>query len=275
MALVSYSATMTAGATQVLIPAGLETPYGRCVRVSGGELREITEHHTQQKALLMDVTGDQLKIEFTFDTVAANYPETIFQPKQSKYTRYAGDLVSEIQEVAGDLEGYALLKRIACHVAERFTYAHPDIPFNNATDIIPAIGCGMVEGSCVDINTYFLAALRSAGVEAGYVTGFFFPEEKANRCDDGHCWVVTRLNGETLEWDIAHHLKMGTREIDAGLNPKPGKRFGCFHSMGLDFPDLKIHDLKALIEPLQVNNGKLSGFISPKIELIADESDCY
>ena len=67
MALVSYSATMTAGATQVLIPAGLETPYGRCVRVSGGELREITEHHTQQKALLMDVKGDQLKIEFTFD----------------------------------------------------------------------------------------------------------------------------------------------------------------------------------------------------------------
>jgi hypothetical protein len=63
---------------------------------------------------------------------------------------------------------------------------------------------------------------------------------------------------------------MGTRDIDAGLNPKPGKRFGCFHSMGLDFPDLKIYGLKALIEPLQIYNGKVSGFESPQIELIAD-----
>lgn len=267
---VRYSAISDHSQSSVLIPFGLQTPHGRCVSVTGAEVREVTEHYTRQKALLMDVTSNRIRIEFAFDTVATNYPEKIFQPRQSKYTRYADDLVSETHSVVGDLTGYALLKRIAGHVAERFTYGHPETPFNHLTDIIPAIGCGMVEGSCVDINTYFLAALRSVGIEAGYITGFFFPEEKKNRCDDGHCWVVTRLNGEVLEWDIAHHLKMGTRDIDAGLNPKPGKRFGCFHSMGLDFPDLKIYGLKALIEPLQIYNGKVSGFESPQIELIAD-----
>ena len=270
MALISYTTKLTETVAQVLIPTGLETPHGCCVSATGGAVREVTEYYTRQKALLMDVTSDQINIEFAFDTVATDYPEKIFQPRQSKYTRYADDLVSEIHSVVGDLTGYALLKRIAVHVAERFSYGHPETPFNHSTDIIPAIGCGMVEGSCVDINTYFLAALRSVGIEAGYITGFFFPEEKKNRCDDGHCWVVTRLDGEVLEWDIAHHLKMGTRDIDAGLNPKPGKRFGCFHSMGLDFPELKIYGLKALIEPLQIYNGKVSGFESPQIELIAD-----
>ena len=39
--------------------------------------------------------------------------------------------------------------------------------------------------------------------------------------------------------------------------------------MGLDFSDLKIFGLKALIEPLQIYNDKVSGFESPQIELIA------
>lgn len=267
---IRYSAIIDHSQSSVLSPFGLQTPYGSCINIIGAKTSKVIETHTGQTAFVMNVREGELQVEFDFDDAPSDYPEKIFQPRQTKYTRYADDLVSEIHSVVGDLTGYALLKRIAGHVAERFTYGHPETPFNHSTDIIPAIGCGMVEGSCVDINTYFLAALRSVGIEAGYITGFFFPEEKKNRCDDGHCWVVTRLNGEVLEWDIAHHLKMGTRDIDAGLNPKPGKRFGCFHSMGLDIPDLKIYGLKALIEPLQIYNGKVSGFESPKIELIAD-----
>ena len=267
MAQISYTASLTNGAKQVLIPSGLKTPNGGCVSVAGGDVREIIEPYTHQKALLMDVTSDSVRIEFNFDTAANAYPDIMFQPKPSRYSKFASDLVAEVDDVIGNASGYALLQHIACHVAERFTYGHPDVAFNDEAQVIPALGCGIVQGSCVDINTYFLAALRSAGIDAGYVTGFFFPKEKQNTCDDGHCWVVTRHDGETLEWDIAHHLKMGTRDIQAGLNPKPGKRFACFHSTGLDFPELDVYGIKALIEPLQVQDGKLSAFIDPVIEV--------
>ncbi|WP_346909390.1 transglutaminase-like domain-containing protein [uncultured Roseibium sp.] len=121
-------------------------------------------------------------------------------------------------------------------VAEKFVYGHPEVRFNDGLEEIPYLSCGVTEGSCVDINTYLIACLRAAGFEAGYMTGYFFPEEKNGCCDDMHCWVVTRHNGVVLEWDIAHHLKMGTREICCGLNPKPGSRVAMAHSMGLDFP---------------------------------------
>ncbi|MFZ8975416.1 MAG: hypothetical protein ACO2ZD_15095, partial [Pseudomonadales bacterium] len=99
MALISYTTKLTETVAQVLIPFGLETPHGRCISMTGGEVREVTEHYTRQKALLLDVTSDQINIEFAFDTVATSYPEKIFQPRQSKYTRYADDLVSEIHSV--------------------------------------------------------------------------------------------------------------------------------------------------------------------------------
>lgn len=118
---------------------------------------------------------------------------------------------------------------------------------------IPALGCGTAEGSCVDINTYFIASLRAAGFDAGYVGGCFFPAEKGGRCDDMHCWVVTRDQGEVLEWDIAHHLKLGRRDIVPGLNPKPGYRVALSHSMGLTVPDLGVACLKLLTEPVWVD----------------------
>ncbi len=268
MARIRYSASTNTPVTQVLIPYGLQTPYGRCVDVVGADMRRVEEPYTGQTAMVMDVTSPQIEIDLMFDDVPYDYPEILFEPRPSKYSLFADELVSEIQAVKDGLTGNDLVQKIACHVAERFTYGHPDVTFNDGADIIPALGCGVVQGSCVDINTYFLAALRSVGIQAGYVTGFFFPQEKGNVCDDGHCWVVTRVDNETLEWDIAHHLKLGTRTIEAGLNPKPGKRFGCFHSMGLDFPELGVTGMKALIEPVQIQEGHVIRFEAPHIEVL-------
>jgi hypothetical protein len=120
-------------------------------------------------------------------------------------------------------------------------------------DEVPFLSCGLTEGSCIDINGYLIAALRAAGFEAGYVTGYFFPVEKRDRCDDMHCWVVSRHQGVVLEWDIAHHLKRGTIKIRPGLNPKPGLRFAVAHSMGLDFPELGVWEMKLLAEPVWVD----------------------
>ncbi len=215
----------------------------------------------------MAPVGPEVAVTFRFDAPAGPYPDAMFVPNPSRFTRFADDLVAEIKPVAGHLTGTGRARAVACHVAERFTYGHTEHRFNDGFDVVPALGCGTTEGSCVDINTYFIAALRAAGIEAGYVTGFFFPDEKAGTCEDGHCWVVTRIDGETHEWDIAHHLKLGTRDIRPGLNPKPGRRFACFHSMGLDFPDLDIEGLKALIEPVAVADGRIIAFDAPEIRL--------
>jgi hypothetical protein len=98
--------------------------------------------------------------------------------------------------------------------------------------VVPFLGCGVAAGSCVDINTYLVASLRAAGYEAAYLYGWFFPAEKVDRCVDGHCWVATRHAGETLDWDIAHHIKAGLDPVRPALNPKPGRCVAVSHSMG-------------------------------------------
>jgi transglutaminase-like putative cysteine protease len=201
-------------------------------------MAEVVETTTGQRAYRMKYDRDQISITFRFVPSFGRYPDIVFTPHSSRCTRFAEDLVAEVGEIAGDLVGLERAKAVACHVAGRFTYGHPEERFNDGFDMVPSLGCGLAEGSCVDINTYFIASLRAAGIEAGYLTGFFFPEEKGGTCEDGHCWVVTRIDGETTEWDIAHHLKLGTHDIRPGLNPKPGRRFACFHSMGWISPNL-------------------------------------
>lgn len=266
---ITYRAELPAGA-QCLVPSGMACPHGTCTHVecATGTGQALAEAHTGQRAVLTAPQAGHIALTFHFDTaVTAPYPEAMFTPRMSRFTRFADDLVAEVGAIAPEAAPLDRVRAIACETAERFTYGHPEATFNEGLEEIPALGCGMVEGSCVDINTYFIACLRAAGFEAGYATGFFFPAEKGDHCNDGHCWVVTRVGGVVQEWDIAHHIKMGTREIQAGLNPKPGFRAGCFHSMGLAFPELGITDLKALIEPFAIYEGDLHPFEAPDIRL--------
>lgn len=82
------------------------------------------------------------------------------------------------------------MRGIAALVAEaesRFDYAHLEQRFNDGTDSVPYLACGLTPGSCVDINTYLVASFRAAGYEAAYVYGYFFPAERGGCTDDGHC----------------------------------------------------------------------------------------
>lgn len=266
---VSYRTAVPKGSV-CLIPSGMDTPHGRCigVYVEDGVMRAMTEVHTGQTAYIVEPVNGVLAVHWRYDTdVSVPYPEIVYQPRASRYTRFADSLVEQVQGIAPGVSGPELVRAIACGTAERFTYGHPDARFNDGLDEIPALGCGLTEGSCVDINTYFIASLRAAGIEAGYITGFYFPAEKGDHCEDGHCWVVTHAGGVVEEWDIAHHLKMGTRDIRPGLNPKPGFRAAGFHSMGLNFPDAEISDLKALIEPRLLAGGECRRFDTREIRL--------
>lgn len=247
------------GSAKLLAPRGLDTPQTSSLgcTVSGATISETTEATTGQRALILTPDSDRVELRYRFAPDPAAYPDAMFAPRQTRFTRAAEDLTEETAEIAPDADPLARAQAIARATAERFTYGHPEEKFNDGLDHVPALGCGIAEGSCVDINTYFIAALRAAGIEAGYVTGYFFPAEKRDHCEDMHCWVVTRIGGEVQDWDIAHHLKLGTRDIRPALNPKPGFRAAMAHSMGLDFPELGIREAKLIAEPMWIDGSAL------------------
>ncbi len=232
---------------RLIAPVGLSTPHAAPLdlQVTGGRQSLVADPHSAQHVLCVTPDASRVVLRWTYQLGGSDYPETLFQHRASRFTRAATALVTEASEVArkGGLVG------LARHVAGLFHYGHPDTKFYEGMDDIPQL-CSMTEGSCVDINAYFIAAARAAGYQAGYVTGYFIPAEKRNWCEDMHCWVITRDNGLIQEWDIAHHLKLGTREIEPGLNPKPGVRLPMAHSMGLNFPSMNIADLKLIAEPM-------------------------
>ena len=247
---------------KLLVPAGLPTPHQMPVGldVAGGKVSLTGESTTGQiVALVAPEPGETLTVRYSYVDGGPGYPDAIFRPHRNRYTNAAQELVFDAINIAdAQPDGHAGIQALVNAAAEKFRYAHPEVRFNDGCEEVPYLSCGLTEGSCVDINTYLIASLRSAGFEAGYITGYFFPEEKNGCCVDGHCWVVTRHEGVELEWDIAHHLKMGTRDVCCGLNPKPGDRVAVAHSMGLTFPDLGVTCEKLINEPAWVGaDGRL------------------
>lgn len=266
--------TVPSGSGTLIAPKGMSSPAGSLASldVAGAATHEVIEARSGQIAVVADQDGREIVFRYSFHLRPTPYPDEMFRPGDSRFVRAAEMLLDEARDMARGASGLEAARRIACEVAERFTYGHPEYRFNDGLDHVPAIGCGLTEGSCVDINTYFIAALRANGIEAGYVTGYFFPEEKGDWCEDMHCWVVTRIGRETQEWDIAHHLKLGTRDIHPARNPKPGFRLAMAHSMGLSFPELGLADLKLLAEPVRVGKSDVVRVQDLSIRLLKIEA---
>lgn len=250
----------TGGGT-LLIPAGLSTPHALCapVSITGGAVQDLAESSCNQTARA--VRAGDAPIEVCYDYTDGNspYPDAMFEQRPSRFTRAADALIEDARGFANDKDP---ARAIANHVEGLFSYGHPDTKFYDDHDELPQL-CSLTVGSCVDINAYFIASLRAAGVEAGYVTGYFFPAEKIDAkghgwCNDMHCWVVTRDAHGIREWDIAHHMKMGVSDIAPALNPKPGQRFAVAHSMGLSFPALGLSDIKLISEPVWLEDDKVT-----------------
>jgi hypothetical protein len=249
-------------------PAGVSSPQAECLgcTVTGGALRRLREPTSGQEILLVDPDADEVTFRYTFADHPGRYPEAIFHPAPSRYTRAAAALVDEARQIAGTGDDLTRATRIARHVAERFDYGHPEQKFTDGFDHVPHLACGLTEGSCVDIHTYFLASLRAAGIEAGYVVGYFFPE--VGDCTSGHCWAVTRTAGQTQEWDISHFLQIGRRDAGPALNPKGGYRVPVGHSSALSQPEIGFADIKLLVEPMVMKGGEPVRFETKQIRLL-------
>ncbi len=253
----TYGVDITVTGTQgpIFAPAGLSSPAMVCLgcTVTGGSVHHLTEASSGQTVLL--VTPDAAEVTFRYDYAnqPGAYPEAIFHPAASRHTKAAQALCDEAVQTAGDGDALTRAIRVARGVAEKFVYGHPQAKYYDGFDHVPHLASGLTEGSCVDIHTYLLASLRAIGVEAGYVTGYFFPE--GGVCTSGHCWAVTRIDGAVQEWDISHFLQIERRDVGPALNPKGGFRVPVGHSMGLSLPELGVQDLKLLVEPMVMRAG--------------------
>ncbi|GGE41954.1 hypothetical protein GCM10011360_31770 [Primorskyibacter flagellatus] len=243
---------------RLVVPAGLATPHAAPVEttVTGAQVSVASDPLNGQHVLVLAPDSDAVTVETRFVAGGPAYPDTMFVPRDSRYTRMAGDLRDDARRISAEAGGGAAgLSTLVQSCAALFSYGHPEQRFYDDTDEVPQI-CSLTTGSCVDIDLYLIALLRGAGYEAGYVTGYFIPEEKRSHAVDGHCWVVTRHDGVCQEWDIAHHLKMGRSRIEPGLNPKPGVRLPFAHSMGWSLPALGVVDTRLIIPAVWLGEGR-------------------
>lgn len=267
--------TRNANGRSLVVPTGITTPHQslESMIAEGAAMHLVHEGGSGQAAAVLVPNGEEpITVRYGYvEKRGGLYPEELFVQRVNRYTRAADALVGSARRLAnkaGDPE--SAIHAIVNETASRFVYGHPEAKFYDGHETIPHLSCGLTQGSCVDINTYLVAALRGAGFDAGYVAGYFFPAEKLGNANDMHCWVVTRHDGTTREWDIAHHLKMGTNDIRPGLNPKPGFRVALSHSMGLDFPAAGVRNLKVLAEAQWINPDGTTEWAD-----VAIRSDCY
>lgn len=246
----------------LMAPAGITTRHDtvNSASVKGARIVNVLmEPELGLGALLLEAEGESVQLVHRVSPAppTAAYPESAFVPRRNRYTEASDELAFASREIAAAAGGgLAGIKALVAEAESRFTYAHPEIRFNDGTERVPYLSCGLTPGSCIDIHTYLVASLRAAGFEAGYVYGYFFSQERGGLTNDMHCWVITRHNGEILEWDVAHHMKAGLGKTRPCLNPRPGHRVAFGHSLGHRYTTGQGQsiDLKLLAGPLALSD---------------------
>lgn len=145
----------------------------------------------------------------------------LWHPPDHALSRASPELAHHVSGLIADMEQPERERAVITHAASSFRYGHGSGRFTDGTDAVPALSCGLTRGSCVDIHTYAVAALRSAGLRAAYVAGVFWQQGETT-VNDMHCWIVTGQDEQRF-WDISHDIIVG-REPQPDLRAKPGRR---------------------------------------------------
>jgi len=189
--------------------------------------------NARQEAYALSGDGP-VRLTYEVEDADAAAPDWVWQAQENRYTIADPGLRALAEELcAGQRSEAGKLRAIAEHAREMFDYDHPEDRFNDGHDAVPTL-CGTTKGSCVDINTFMLAAARAQGLTGQYLMGYWFgPGRFAT--PDAHCWLVFRVDGAPQFWDVAHHLKWGVEGFGPGLNPAGGRRVGISCGRGLVF----------------------------------------
>ncbi len=196
---------------------------------------EVTALNSDQRAYLgQPSNGTAPAITYTFETGDTDVPASIWDVQNNHLTVPDEELADLAQDLAKDARSEAeTISLLMDYVAGVFGYDHPDQHFYEGLEKVPAV-CGTTKGSCVDINTFLLAAARSLSIRGQYIAGYWFHPDKVETLDM-HCWLAFEPDGKLTFWDLAHHLKWGVETLGPGLNPAGGRRVAMSCGRGLQF----------------------------------------
>lgn len=219
------------GHCALLVPVPPDTWHQRFedFAVTGARwIEALTAQRSEQQALwLMPEGRDPIVVRFGFGEGVGQAPAWFWDLPATRVTTPSPELSRLAQEIAGNTpDTDAAVEALVAEAEQRFRYDHPapEEKFNYGHDSIPVLACGLTPGSCVDINTWLIGALRAIGVEVAYLAGHVFPHGQSEIDTGGHCWLATRVSGEVRFWDVAHHLRFGLGPTRPALDPVPGRR---------------------------------------------------
>ena len=178
--------------------------------------------------------GATPRIRYRFEAGGGDWPAWAFHPAGTRFDLASPELAAEI---AGGVPPDPPARRVPAlvqWVAERFQYGRRPHHLGDDLEAMPALGCDLHTGTCVDMHTLAVAALRAMGIEAVYVIGGFVYAGKESY-PTGHCWLNLRAVGAPHHYDISHHVEYGLGPVTPALNPKPGRRFALGLGRGLRF----------------------------------------
>lgn len=230
-------------------------------------LTQIRAKNTPQPAILAQPTAaGPIRIRYEIRCAPASVAPHIWQVPPHRLTTASPELKALAQEIAGGKLPREAVRALAEYAAANFSYGHVEKRFSDGWDSVPAI-CGLQRGSCVDINTFTLAAALSLGIRGQYLAGYWFGPERFST-PDMHCWLVFEIDGQPEFWDIAHHLKWGVDGFSPGLNPAGGRRVAMSAARGLQFDTPNgLASEDHFCEPVWVLPGGATRYLNLKIDL--------
>jgi transglutaminase-like putative cysteine protease len=174
------------------------------------------------------------RIRYRFEPDGADWPSWAFHPAGTRFDIASPALAAEVAQGVPPGPPAVRVPALVQWVADRFQYGKRPAYLGDDLDAMPALGCDLETGTCVDMHTLAVAALRSMGIEAVYVIGGFVYAGKHDH-PTGHCWLNLRGVGAPRHYDISHHVEYGLGPVTAALNPKPGRRFALGLGRGVAF----------------------------------------
>jgi hypothetical protein len=180
--------------------------------------------------------GARPRIRYRFTPSGPDLPDAAYAGFGGRFETMSDDLAQTALALAPDGPAAVRAPRLLQALADRFVYGRRESHFGTGSDALPALDDGPTTGTCVDIHSVGVAALRAIGAPAAYLIGGYVAAGDPDR-PTGHCWIRVRSPGVPADWDVSHHLEFGLGPVVPGLNPKPGRRFALSFGRAPRFGD--------------------------------------
>lgn len=156
----------------------------------------------KQLAIISEVVIQQYNenpLNFLIEDYAINFPfeyphdeQPLLQPYiQPEVTLLPVEWLSTIWQADEPIQTYALLQRINSHIHHSLTYSRREVQGVQPPEVTLRLGTG----SCRDFATLFIAAARTLGLAARFVSGYLYAQPSAFNFGSTHAWAEVYLPG--------------------------------------------------------------------------------